>query len=85
MMFWIAGTIIIFAIIYNTSGGIARDAGNVSPIDSFYFSTFALAGRMPPDNIHSIGSWKYVVVIESLLGYVFLALFVVVLGRKVVR
>jgi uncharacterized protein YjbI with pentapeptide repeats len=85
MVVWITATILIFAWAYYTHGGIARDTGNTSLIDSLYFSTFALAGRTPLDNIHPNGPWMYVVLLENLIGYVFLALFVVVLGRKVVR
>ena len=85
MVIWITGAILIFAYVYNSYGGIVRDVGNTSPIDSFYFSIFALAGRTPPDNIHPVGLWRHVALLENLLGYVFLALFVVVLGRKVVR
>lgn len=85
MVIWITGAILVFAYVYNNYNGIARDLGNTSLIDSLYFSTFALAGRTPPDNIHPVGLWRYIVLLENLLGYLFLALFVVVLGRKVVR
>ena len=85
MVIWIAGSILFFALVYNAFGGVSNYPGNVSPIDNIYFSTFALAGRPPPGNLSAEGSWKYVVLGENLLGYMFLALFVVVLGRKVVR
>jgi hypothetical protein len=32
-----------------------------------------------------IGGWKYAVMFESILGYLFLALFTVVLARKLIR
>jgi hypothetical protein len=87
MVVWITGTVLVFAYVYYSHGGIVRGTGNTSFIDSLYFSTFALAGRTPLDNIHPNpnGPWMYVALLENLLGYVFLALFVVVLGRKVVR
>jgi len=85
MVIWITGAILIFAFFFNAGGGIVRDSGNATSIDSLYFSIFALAGRSPPDNLHPEGLWRYVALLENLLGYVFLALFVVVLGRKVVR
>jgi len=32
-----------------------------------------------------VGSWKYAVMFESVLGYLLLALFIVVLARKLIR
>jgi hypothetical protein len=33
----------------------------------------------------TVGAWKYAVIAESLLGYFFLALFIVVLACKLIR
>jgi hypothetical protein len=89
LVIWIIGSILIFASIYSMFDGIAINLGttpgNASLIDCVYFSTFSLAGRPTPVGFSIIGSWKYVALMENLLGYVFLALFVVVLGRKVAR
>jgi len=44
----------------------------------------ALIGCIP-EGLHPVGAWKYAVMMESVLGYFFLALFVVVLARKMIR
>jgi len=85
MVVCIIGTIFIFAWEYYTHGGIVRDIGNTTFLDNLYFSTFALAGRTLPDNIHPAGLCRYVALVENLIGYMSLALFVMVIGRKVVR
>lgn len=60
------------------------DAGSPSWADYLYFSAAALTGATAAE-LHPIGAWKYAVVIERLLGYLFLALFVVVLTKKMIR
>jgi len=52
--------------------------------ECLYFSAMALTGRVP-EGLHPIGAWKYAVMLESVLGYLFLALFIVVLARKMIR
>jgi len=52
--------------------------------ECLYFSAMALTGRIP-EGLHPIGAWKYAVMLESVLGYLFLALFIVVLARKMIR
>ncbi len=60
--------------------------GAVSPSwgECLYFSFTALTGGTP-DGLHPVGLVKYAVMVESVLGYLFLALFVVVLARKIIR
>jgi len=60
--------------------------GAVSPSwgECLYFSFTALTGGTP-DGLHPVGLCKYAVMIEGVLGYLFLALFVVVLARKIIR
>ena len=60
--------------------------GAVSPSwgECLYFSFTALTGGTP-DGLHPVGLVKYAVMIEGVLGYLFLALFVVVLARKIIR
>jgi uncharacterized protein YjbI with pentapeptide repeats len=60
--------------------------GAVSPSwgECLYFSFTALTGGIP-DELHPVGLCKYAVMIEGVLGYLFLALFVVVLARKIIR
>jgi hypothetical protein len=55
-----------------------------SSIDCLYFSAMALTGQMP-EGLHALGIWMYIATIERLFGYLFLALFVVVLARKLIR
>src|SRR5664280_424821 len=59
-------------------------AGDTSWAEYLYFSAAALTGSTPSD-VRPMGEWKYVAVIERLMGYLFLSLFVVVLTRKMIR
>ncbi|HOO55093.1 MAG TPA: pentapeptide repeat-containing protein [Methanothrix sp.] len=52
--------------------------------ECLYFSFTALTGGTP-DGLHPVGLCKYAVMVEGVLGYLFLALFVVVLARKIIR
>ena len=54
-----------------------------SIFESMYFSSTSLTGTPPTDM--PIGAWKYAMMLESVLGYILLALFVVVLARKLIR
>jgi hypothetical protein len=60
--------------------------GAISPSwgECLYFSFTALTGGTP-DGLHPVGLCKYAVMFEGVLGYLFLALFVVVLARKIIR
>jgi len=52
--------------------------------ECLYFSFTALTGGTP-DGLHPVGLCKCAVMVEGVLGYLFLALFVVVLARKIIR
>ena len=55
-----------------------------SLFESFYFSVMTFTGG-DPDNL-MLGRWlRTVAMIEAIFGYLFMALFVVVLGRKFIR
>ena len=54
-----------------------------SIFEAVYFSFISFTSGSPSDL--PIGAWKYFVMIESALGYFFLALFIVVLARKFIR
>ena len=60
--------------------------GTFSPTwgECLYFSFTALTGSTP-NGLYPEGLLKYAVIAESVLGYLFLALFVVVLARKIIR
>lgn len=49
-----------------------------------YHSAMIFTGQTPT-NFQPVGAWKYAVMFESVLGYLFLALFIVVLARKLIR
>jgi uncharacterized protein YjbI with pentapeptide repeats len=59
-------------------------AGGSSWSDYLYFSAATLTGSVPT-GLHPIGAWKYAVMIERLIGYLLLTLFVVVLTKKMIR
>jgi len=52
--------------------------------DRMYLSAMIFTGQTPI-NFQPIGAWKLVVMFESVLGYLLLALFIVVLARKLIR
>jgi len=52
--------------------------------ECLYFSAVSFVGGTPVGLI-PVGVWKYAVMFESVLGYLFLALFIVVLARKLIR
>ncbi|HOO53064.1 MAG TPA: ion channel [Methanothrix sp.] len=65
-------------------GGFMFLASSESLFESFYFSVMTFTGG-DPDNL-TLGRWlRTVAMIEAILGYLFMALFVVVLGRKFIR
>jgi hypothetical protein len=38
-----------------------------------------------PEGLSAVGYWKLLAIFENLLGYLLLALFIVVLARKLIR
>jgi len=95
ILLWMIGLSLIFAFGYHIFDGIAptvisetttkaANPADVSIFDSLYFSITALIGK-PTTSFNPIGRWKYIVMIESILGYLLLALFVVVIIRKIIR
>jgi len=52
--------------------------------ECLYFSAVSLAGGTPV-GLSPVGVWKYAVMFESVLGYLLLAPFIVVLARKLIR
>lgn len=55
-----------------------------SSLECLYFSALSFAVGTPA-GLSPVGGWKYAVMFENLLGYLFLALFIVVLARKLIR
>jgi hypothetical protein len=56
----------------------------VSFLDHLYLSTKIFIGQTPSD-FEPVGFLKFAAIIEGILGYLFLALFIVVLARKFIR
>jgi len=52
--------------------------------ECLYFSALSFVGGTPL-GLAPIGGWKYAVMAESVLGYLLLAPFIVVLARKLIR
>ena len=95
IILWMIGLSLIFGFSYYIFTGIGEivsneasktviSSENVSILDSIYFSIMAMTGK-PPISYSPIGNWKYIVIIESVLGYLFQALFVFVIIRKLIR
>lgn len=95
IILWLIGLPLIFAIFYYIFRGVIIIGGsenatkttnpiNLSMAESFYFSLMNMIGK-PPTGFNSIGGWKYITMMESLLGYFLLALFVVILVKKLIR
>ena len=95
IILWMIGLSLVFAFAYFISGGIgqieisettknAAKSVSMSIFDSVYFSVMVIIGKLPT-GFNPIGGWKYIVMIESFLGYLLMALFAVVLVRKLIR
>ncbi len=67
----------------STEQGSHHVAG-ISLKDSFYFSTMEFLGRTP-QNLSIAGAYEYLTVIETLLGWLLMALFLVTLSKVMLR
>jgi len=66
------------------TGWIFFIGSSESLFENVYFSVMTFTGG-DPDNL-TLGRWlRTAAMIEAILGYLFMALFVVVLGRKFIR
>lgn len=70
------------SVLDQTYNALIQNIYNIG--DSIYLSAMIFTGQTPV-NFQPVGAWKYAVMFESVLGYLFLALFVVVLARKLIR
>ena len=57
---------------------------NLSILQSLYFSLLVFFHTSPPAYFYPSGRWKYVVTFEDILGWFFLALFVIVLVNVII-
>jgi uncharacterized protein YjbI with pentapeptide repeats len=94
---WSLLVILIFALIYWNEDGIRRAAkplhepaekyaipGQVTMRNALFFSTMIFISRGPNEFL-PIGRNRYFVIIEGIIGWLLLALFLVTLGRVMIR
>jgi len=84
-------TILIFAAIFWAAGALQPDDSehgqnlpNVSINDAFYFSSMQFLGKTP-QNFSIIAGYELLTVIETLLGWLLMALLLVTLSRVMLR
>jgi uncharacterized protein YjbI with pentapeptide repeats len=96
-MVWAVLAILIFALTYWVGNGIRRSAkplqglSEVDPVpervtikNALFFSTMIFLSRGPIDFL-PVGRYRYCVILEGILGWLLLALFLVTLGRIMIR
>jgi hypothetical protein len=84
--------ILLFAGIFWGGGALQPDSADkhsqakasVSPGDAFYFSSMEFLGKSP-QNFSIIEGYEVLTVIETLLGWLLMALFLVTLSRVMLR
>lgn len=100
-IFWCIFTIVFFgAALYagngmrkfefeglEIAGGSARvvPGNRVSLIDALYFSTAMFTTSQAPVNTYPVGFYRHLAMLEGILGWFFLGLFVVVLSGMLIR
>lgn len=68
----------------NAGSGDEKDEASVSLNDAFYFSSMQFLGKTP-QNFSIIEGFEFVTVMETLLGWLLMALFLVTLSRVMLR
>ena len=84
--------ILLFACIFWAGNALQPDGADmhsqvkasVSPNDAFYFSSMEFLGKTP-QNFSIIKGYEVLTVIETLLGWLLMALFLVTLSRVMLR
>ncbi len=84
--------ILLFTVIFWSGNAIRSDGpplqGNQTPSislkDAFYFSSMEFLGRTP-QNLHIESQFQFIIVIETLLGWLLMALFLVTLSKVMLR
>jgi hypothetical protein len=99
-IFWCIVTILLFGAVFWVGNGMRRfeftglevpvvaesaKDQRVSMIDAFYFSTAMFTTSQAPVNTYPVGIYKHLAMIEGILGWFFLGLFVVVLSGVLIR
>jgi hypothetical protein len=57
---------------------------SISLKDTFYFSSMEFLGRSP-QNLHILSGYEYLTVLETLVGWLLMALFIVTLSKVMLR
>ena len=68
----------------NALATAAQQKAIISFNDAFYFSTMEFMGRSP-QNLNILEGYEFLTVIETLLGWLLMALFLVTLSRVMLR
>jgi hypothetical protein len=99
-IFWCIFTILFFGAVFWAGNGMRRfeftglevphnpekiKDQRVSMIDAFYFSTAMFTTSQAPVNTYPVGFYKHLAMVEGILGWFFLGLFVVVLSGVLIR
>ncbi|HWQ19747.1 MAG TPA: pentapeptide repeat-containing protein [Methanotrichaceae archaeon] len=100
VIFWCLVTIIIFGNIFWAGNGMRRfehlglevpsaddevQTKRVSLVDAVYFSVAMFTTSQAPVNYYPVGLYRHLAMIEGILGWFFLGLFVVVLSGMLIR
>ncbi|NYT01666.1 MAG: hypothetical protein GKC10_02770 [Methanosarcinales archaeon] len=88
-LFWSLFSIIFFGLAYWTGNAVrmnvaASGEDDISLEDAIYFSALIFVTH-PPSIDRPVGRWRYLVLIEDVVGCLLLALFLVTLGNVMIR
>jgi hypothetical protein len=99
-VFWCLFTIFLFGLVFWAGNGMrkfeiegmelpvnpaSRPAQRVSLIDALYFSTAMFTTSQAPVNTYPVKFYRHLAMLEGILGWFFLGLFVVVLSGVLIR
>jgi len=99
-VFWCLFTIFLFGLVFWAGNGMrkfeiegmelpvnsaSRPAQRVSLIDAMYFSTAMFTTSQAPVNTYPVRFYRHLAMLEGILGWFFLGLFVVVLSGVLIR
>ncbi|HPC89735.1 MAG TPA: pentapeptide repeat-containing protein [Methanothrix sp.] len=82
LFYWIGGGIVVEPL--NGSGASIGSQGGLGFLDHLYFSTMVFTAKTLV-KWYPVGIYRYIATIESVLGWLLLALFLVSLGRTMIR
>lgn len=91
-IFLSVGIILLFAAFLWSAHAIEHDGppileNQTAPIslkDAFYFSSMEFLGKTP-ENLHIVDGYEHLMVIESLMGWILMALFLITMSKVVLR